>query len=72
MRIVPTFGALIVFCTYILPLLGSGPQWNLVVNTHAEICKENWWRNMLFIHNYFGFSKMVANILIVVKNLAKN
>lgn len=37
---------------------GSGPQWNLVVGHHATICKRNWWRNLLFIHNYFGFSEM--------------
>ncbi|XP_061386381.1 nose resistant to fluoxetine protein 6-like, partial [Musca vetustissima] len=57
-RIVPPLGALILFCTFILPMLGSGPQWNLVVGHHADICKKNWWRNLLFIHNYFGFSNM--------------
>lgn len=62
MRIVPTFGVVIIFCTFVLPLLGSGPQWNLVVNTHADNCKTNWWLNLLFIHNYFGFSKMVCVI----------
>lgn len=39
-------------------MMGSGPQWNLVVGHHADICKKNWWRNLLFIHNYFGFSNM--------------
>ncbi|XP_037940579.1 nose resistant to fluoxetine protein 6-like [Teleopsis dalmanni] len=58
MRIVPPLAALILFCTYILPMWGSGPQWNLVVGHHADICKKNWWRNLLFIHNYFGFSEM--------------
>lgn len=58
-RIVPALAALVLFCTFVLPELGSGPQWNLVVNEHAAICKKNWWRNFLFIHNYFGFSEMV-------------
>ncbi|KAH8420160.1 hypothetical protein KR009_006411, partial [Drosophila setifemur] len=58
MRIVPPLAALILFCTFVLPLWGSGPQWNLVVGHHADICKKNWWRNLLFIHNYFGFSEM--------------
>ncbi|KAH8396450.1 hypothetical protein KR222_010433, partial [Zaprionus bogoriensis] len=58
MRIVPPLAALILFCTYVLPLWGSGPQWNLVVGHHADICKQHWWRNLLFIHNYFGFSEM--------------
>ncbi|XP_072399233.1 nose resistant to fluoxetine protein 6-like [Diabrotica undecimpunctata] len=57
-RIVPTFAALIAFCTFILPHLDSGPMWNLVVTHHSDICKQHWWRNLLFIHNYFGFKDM--------------
>lgn len=58
-RIVPTFTALILFCTFILPYLNKGPLWNLVVTHHANICQHYWWRNLLFIHNYFGFKDMV-------------
>jgi len=57
-RIMPPLAFLIGFCTYILPLMGDGPQWNLVVTHHADICKQYWWRNLLFIHNWFGFSNM--------------
>ncbi|KAK4880106.1 hypothetical protein RN001_008252 [Aquatica leii] len=57
-RIIPTLGALILFCTFILPLLSTGPNWNLVVTQHADNCKKYWWRNLLFIHNYFGFKNM--------------
>ncbi|XP_050308684.1 O-acyltransferase like protein-like [Anthonomus grandis grandis] len=57
-RIVPTFAALIAFCTFILPWLAEGPMWNLVVTHHSDICKKNWWRNLMFIHNYFGFKDM--------------
>lgn len=58
LRIMPPLAALILFCTYVLPLLGSGPQWNLVVTHHSGICKQYWWRNLLFIHNWFGFKEM--------------
>ncbi|XP_056642944.1 O-acyltransferase like protein [Diorhabda sublineata] len=57
-RILPTFMALIAFCTFILPHIDSGPLWNLVVTHHSDICKKYWWRNLLFIHNYFGFKDM--------------
>ncbi|XP_060519002.1 O-acyltransferase like protein-like [Cylas formicarius] len=57
-RIVPTFAALIAFCTFILPWLDDGPMWNSVVTHHSDICKRHWWRNLLFIHNYFGFEDM--------------
>ncbi|RLU26672.1 hypothetical protein DMN91_000469 [Ooceraea biroi] len=58
LRLVPTLGALILFCTHVMPYIGSGPQWPLVVTQHADICKKTWWRNFLFIHNYFGFENM--------------
>ncbi|ENN72706.1 hypothetical protein YQE_10644, partial [Dendroctonus ponderosae] len=57
-RIVPTFAALIAFCTFVLPWLNGGPLWNQVVTHHSDICKQYWWRNLLFIHNYFGFKDM--------------
>ena len=58
LRIMPPLAALILFCTYILPLLSSGPQWPLVITHQAVLCKEYWWRNLLFIHNWFGFKDM--------------
>ncbi|XP_014232927.1 O-acyltransferase like protein-like [Trichogramma pretiosum] len=57
-RIMPSLGALVLFCTFVMPFIGSGPQWSLVVTQHADICKKTWWRNFLFIHNYFGFENM--------------
>lgn len=57
-RIVPTLGALILFCTFVLPYIAAGPMWNLVVTHHSDICKQYWWRNLMFIHNYFGFKNM--------------
>ncbi|CRK95963.1 CLUMA_CG009406, isoform A [Clunio marinus] len=57
-RIVPSIIFLILFCTYILPLLGSGPMWNLVVTSHSDICKKHWWRNLLFVQNWFGYNSI--------------
>ncbi|XP_052120476.1 nose resistant to fluoxetine protein 6-like [Frankliniella occidentalis] len=57
-RLVPSLAALILFCSFVLPWLGSGPMWNLVIKTHSDICKQHWWRNLLFIHNWFGFENM--------------
>lgn len=54
---------MILLCTFILPELGSGPMWNLTVTHHANMCKNYWWRNFLFIHNYFGFENMVKKLL---------
>lgn len=57
-RIIPSVIFLILFCTFILPHLGSGPMWNLVVTSHADICKKNWWRNLLFLQNWFGYNSV--------------
>jgi hypothetical protein len=59
-RFTPNMLAIILFCTYIMVHLGSGPQWNLVVKHHSDMCQENMWKNFLYIHNYFGFQKMVS------------
>lgn len=57
-RIIPSIVFLILFCTFILPLMNSGPMWNLVVTSHSDICKKNWWRNMLFLQNWFGYNSI--------------
>lgn len=62
-RIIPSVVFLILFCTFILPHLGSGPMWNLVVTSHAEICKKNWWRNLLFVQNWFGYNSVISDLL---------
>lgn len=50
--------ALIVFTIFILPLLGTGPQWNSVVKHQSDLCSNYWWRNLLVIQNFFGFENI--------------
>ncbi|CAG4940140.1 unnamed protein product [Colias eurytheme] len=57
-RLFPLFLSLMLFCTYVLPDLNNGPQWNLVVEEHSRVCEKNMWKSFLFIHNYFGFEEM--------------
>ncbi len=45
---------MILFISNIFPLLGSGPQWKLVESSTSEQCRKYWWRNLLFMQNYFG------------------
>lgn len=67
-RLVPNLVALILFCTFILPWTGTGPLWNQVVQHHSDVCKNTWWRNLLFIHNYFGFENMVSLAAILLQS----
>lgn len=57
-RVMPPVAALIIFGTFIFPLLGSGPRWPMLVDDQVEICKQNWWMNFLMIHNWFGFENI--------------
>ncbi|KAG8290630.1 hypothetical protein J6590_079027 [Homalodisca vitripennis] len=57
-RLTPSLAALVVFCTFVLPGLGSGPLWGLLVSKYATLCQQHWWRNLLFIHNYYPFDQM--------------
>ncbi|KAI8439948.1 hypothetical protein MSG28_001399 [Choristoneura fumiferana] len=57
-RLFPLFLSLMLFCTYVLPDVNNGPQWNLVVEEHSRVCEKNMWKSFLFIHNFFGFENM--------------
>jgi peptidoglycan/LPS O-acetylase OafA/YrhL len=57
-RVVPPMAALMLFATFILPIIGSGPQWPLLISNQAELCKTTWWRNFFMIHNWFGFGQI--------------
>ncbi|XP_025163801.1 nose resistant to fluoxetine protein 6-like isoform X2 [Harpegnathos saltator] len=56
MRLTPLYATIIGFYIWILPLLGSGPFWNHVVEECAH-CAKNWWINLLYIHNYVAVSE---------------
>jgi hypothetical protein len=58
LRYTPPVAALILFYTYVLPVIGSGPIWPVLIGSQAEICKAYSWRNFLMIHNYFAFEDM--------------
>lgn len=57
-RVVPPMAGLILFGTFLLPLLGSGPQWPMLITYQSQLCRQNWWRNFLMIHNWFGFENI--------------
>ncbi|KAL7028529.1 hypothetical protein ACKWTF_005882 [Chironomus riparius] len=57
-RVVPPMTALIIFGTFIFPIIGSGPQWPMLVDNQSELCKKTWWRNFFMIHNWFGFENI--------------
>ncbi|XP_022165577.1 nose resistant to fluoxetine protein 6-like isoform X2 [Myzus persicae] len=57
-RIFPTYITVIVIFAFVLPFMGDGPLWKLIVYPEAEFCRKNWWTNLLFINNYVHSNEM--------------
>jgi hypothetical protein len=57
-RIIPPIAALIIFTSQIYSHIGSGPQWNIIVQSQSDLCQKYWWRNLLLIQNLFGFENI--------------
>jgi len=43
-----------------LPQIGAGPLYKFLTEREAELCQKYWWRNLLFISNWFGTNEMCA------------
>lgn len=56
--LIPTAFVLL-FYAFIWENLGTGPQWPSIVEKNAELCKDNLWRNLLFIQNIYPLEDMV-------------
>lgn len=50
-RIVLPLSIVLLFYAFIWEHLASGPQWSSLVEVNANLCKENLWKNLLFIQN---------------------
>ncbi|XP_023169417.2 uncharacterized protein LOC111598411 [Drosophila hydei] len=59
-RYVPSLLAVLGFQAWILPHLGSGPLWSLLVGENARLCEENMWRNALNLQNTGDLEEMCS------------
>ncbi|VDK64952.1 unnamed protein product [Onchocerca ochengi] len=50
--ILPVFAFIVFFMTFLYERLSSGPIW--IHNNLIERCKNSWWKNILFINNFFS------------------
>ncbi|GFX14324.1 nose resistant to fluoxetine protein 6 [Trichonephila clavipes] len=56
-RIAPVYYFILLFAT-LIPLMGSGPLFNETMEEFVNPCGQYWWRNVLFINNYFHLKDM--------------
>lgn len=59
-RLTPSLLVILIYYAYVMEFLGDGPLWNTIVTPNAELCKDNWWRNILYIQNIYPFQDMCA------------
>lgn len=57
-RLIPTVTALILFVIYILPQLGEGPLWPILIDFNSELCKKTSWWNFLMVQNLMKFEEI--------------
>ncbi|KAF0738577.1 O-acyltransferase like protein-like, partial [Aphis craccivora] len=50
-KMLPAYCVMMAITAHIVPHLGDGPLWPLKTWNEAEICKNYWWTNLLFISN---------------------
>lgn len=60
-RLVVPLAIVLLFYAYVWEHLGVGPQWSVVVDKNADLCKQNLWRNLFFVQNFYPFEDMVRS-----------
>lgn len=59
--LIPT-SLVLLFYAFVWENLGTGPQWPSIVEKNSDLCKDNLWRNLLFIQNIYPLEDMVRNL----------
>lgn len=59
LRMTPLMMALIAFCATLLRYTGEGPGWRDSIVMYDGWCKDNWWINSLYLHNFINTNNMV-------------
>ncbi|CAH1710164.1 nose resistant to fluoxetine protein 6-like isoform X1 [Aphis gossypii] len=52
LRLMPVYGLMIAFHTFVLLHLADGPLWKKIAIQESDNCQNNWWSNLLFVNNY--------------------
>lgn len=60
LRLVLPLTVVLLFYAFVWEHLGTGPQWSSVVDKNANLCKQSFWKNLLFIQNFYPIEDMVS------------
>jgi peptidoglycan/LPS O-acetylase OafA/YrhL len=57
-RLAPALAIMLLFNATLFSRLGSGPLWKSYSHSMEQECRDNWWKYMLFINNWFAVDKV--------------
>ncbi|CAG9811915.1 unnamed protein product [Chironomus riparius] len=57
-RLIPSIAILIIFVTFILPNLGSGPLWPILIEYQSDLCKKTWLSSIFMVQNLIGIENI--------------
>ncbi|GAB6020573.1 hypothetical protein CHUAL_003252 [Chamberlinius hualienensis] len=60
-RLTPLYAMVIAFIAGPYYLLGSGPQWPMMLNAQQN-CRDYWWRNLLYINNLWDTAHICIDV----------
>ncbi|KAJ8716965.1 hypothetical protein PYW08_005364 [Mythimna loreyi] len=62
LRLTPSYAVVLGLTMTWLRFCTRGPLWQEIVAREATHCRENWWRNLLYINNYFNDSSCMTQM----------
>uniref|UniRef100_A0A0N5CEI0 NRF domain-containing protein n=1 Tax=Strongyloides papillosus TaxID=174720 RepID=A0A0N5CEI0_STREA len=68
-RIFPIYAFILCFTTFLFARLGNGPMWSHSVM--ADRCEKEFWKELLFINNFFGYQETCLDGSYVIANAAQ-
>ncbi|XP_063923191.1 nose resistant to fluoxetine protein 6-like isoform X2 [Zophobas morio] len=62
-RLAPCMAVVLLYSATWMPHLTDGPVWDHTVLDEHQMCRRNWWINLLFLHNFQHFQEMCGTHL---------
>ncbi|XP_071445527.1 O-acyltransferase like protein-like [Hetaerina americana] len=57
LRLTPPYAIVIFFYATLFYRLGSGPVWDILIGNNTNMCRINWWTNILYVNNYVNINQ---------------
>jgi len=58
LRLTPALAIMLLFNATLYSRIGSGPLWKPYSQRTEEECRDNWWKYLLFINNWFPIEQV--------------